>query len=55
LFCLRRREITAIFLALRGFTAFSDSAEPEKVMDVLRSYHAEMGSSSSSSEDAAAA
>jgi class 3 adenylate cyclase len=38
-----RREITAIFLDLRGFTAFSDSAEPEEVIALLRSYHAEMG------------
>ena len=38
-----RREITVVFLDLRGFTAFSDSAEPEEVMDVLRGYHAEMG------------
>lgn len=38
-----RREITVVFLDLRGFTAFSDSAEPEEVMDVLRGYHAQMG------------
>lgn len=38
-----RREITAVFLDLRGFTAFSDSAEPEEVMALLRSYHKEMG------------
>jgi adenylate cyclase len=38
-----RREITVVFLDLRGFTAFSDSAEPEEVMELLRSYHAEMG------------
>jgi adenylate cyclase len=38
-----RREITVVFLDLRGFTAFSDGAEPEEVMDVLRGYHAEMG------------
>jgi adenylate cyclase len=38
-----RREITSIFLDLRGFTAFSDSAEPEEVMALLRSYHMEMG------------
>jgi class 3 adenylate cyclase len=42
-FTSRRREITAIFLDLRGFTAFSDSAEPEEVMALLRTYHAEMG------------
>ena len=38
-----RRDITAIFLDLRGFTAFSDGAEPEEVMAVLRTYHTEMG------------
>ena len=43
LFKSERREITSIFLDLRGFTAFSDSAEPEEVMALLRSYHTEMG------------
>lgn len=43
LFKSHRREITAMFLDLRGFTAFSDSAEPEEVIALLRSYHAEMG------------
>ena len=43
LFKTHRREITVVFLDLRGFTAFSDSAEPEEVMDCLRHYHAEMG------------
>lgn len=43
LFRTHRREITIVFLDLRGFTAFSDSAEPEEVMDFLRHYHAEMG------------
>ena len=38
-----RREITAVFLDLRGFTAFSDSVEPEELMELLRTYHAEMG------------
>jgi class 3 adenylate cyclase len=44
LFKTHRREITIVFLDLRGFTAFSDTAEPEEVMDFLRDYHAEMGS-----------
>jgi adenylate cyclase len=43
LFKSHRREITVVFLDLRGFTAFSDGAEPEEVMDVLRGYHGEMG------------
>jgi len=38
-----RRDITVVFLDLRGFTAFAETAEPEEVMAVLREYHAEMG------------
>ncbi len=38
-----RREATAVFADLRGFTAFSDTAEPEEVLRVLREYHAAMG------------
>ena len=38
-----RREITVVFLDLRGFTSFAENAEPEEVMGVLREYHAEMG------------
>src|SRR5881296_2813773 len=38
-----RRDITVVFLDLRGFTAFAETAEPEEVMGVLREYHAEMG------------
>jgi adenylate cyclase len=38
-----RREVTVVFIDLRGFTAFSDCAEPEEVIGFLRSYHAEMG------------
>jgi adenylate cyclase len=43
LFKTHRREITIVFLDLRGFTAFSDNSEPEEVMDFLRHYHGEMG------------
>jgi len=43
LFRTHRREITIVFLDLRGFTAFSDNAEPEEVMEFLRHYHSEMG------------
>ena len=38
-----RRDVTVVFLDLRGFTAFSETADPEEVMGVLREYHAEMG------------
>jgi class 3 adenylate cyclase/CheY-like chemotaxis protein len=38
-----RRDITVVFLDLRGFTAFAETAEPEDVMRVLRAYHTEMG------------
>jgi class 3 adenylate cyclase len=38
-----RRDVTVVFLDLRGFTAFAETAEPEEVMSVLREYHAEMG------------
>src|SRR5262252_9183706 len=38
-----RREVTVIFLDLRGFTAFAETAEPEEVMGVLREYHTAMG------------
>jgi class 3 adenylate cyclase len=38
-----RREVTVVFVDLRGFTAFAETAEPEEVMNVLREYHAEMG------------
>jgi len=38
-----RREVTVVFLDLRGFTAFAETAEPEELMAVLRDYHAEMG------------
>ena len=38
-----RREITVVFLDLRGFTAFTETADPEEVMSVLREYHGAMG------------
>jgi class 3 adenylate cyclase len=40
-----RREITAVFLDLRGFTAFTDRADPEEVLDLLRAYHETLGRS----------
>src|ERR1700680_1646152 len=38
-----RREITVVFCDLRGFTAFSESAAPEDVLGVLRTYHEVLG------------
>src|SRR5213596_2527047 len=38
-----RREITVVYLDLRGFTAFAEVAEPEEVMGVLREYHQATG------------
>jgi class 3 adenylate cyclase len=38
-----RREITALFCNLRGFTGFSESSDPEDVMALLREYHAAIG------------
>ena len=38
-----RREITVVFTDLRGFTAFSETAEPEEVISILREYHAALG------------
>jgi len=35
-----RREVTVVFCDLRGFTAFSEIAEPEEVIGVLADYHA---------------
>ena len=39
-----RRAITVLFCDLRGFTAFSETADPEEVMSVLAEYHAVLGS-----------
>jgi len=39
----RRREVVALFCDLRGFTGFSETAEPEDVMSVLDEYHAAVG------------
>ena len=38
-----RREIIAVFLDLRGFTAFTDRADPEEVLELLRAYHGTLG------------
>lgn len=34
-----RREIAVLFVDLRGFTSFAETAEPEEVMAVLREFH----------------
>ncbi|MEO8135566.1 MAG: PAS-domain containing protein [Betaproteobacteria bacterium] len=39
----RRTEITVVFVDLRGFTGFTETAEPEEVMSVLGEYHAQLG------------
>jgi class 3 adenylate cyclase len=38
-----RRDVAVVFLDLRGFTAFAETADPEEVMGVLREYHEAMG------------
>lgn len=38
-----RREVTVVFVDLRGFTAFAETGEPEVVMQALADYHAAMG------------
>jgi adenylate cyclase len=38
-----RRDIVVVFCDLRGYTAFSETAEPEDVMAVLREFHAALG------------
>jgi class 3 adenylate cyclase len=38
-----RREISVLFCDIRGFTAFTESNEPEEVMSVLAEYHRTMG------------
>ena len=38
-----RRIATSLFADLRGFTSFSESADPEEVLGVLRQYHETMG------------
>jgi len=38
-----RRDVTVLFCDLRGFTAFSESAEPEEVMNILSEYYGGVG------------
>ena len=38
-----RQEIAAVFVDLRGFTAFTETSDPEDVMQVINEYHEAMG------------
>jgi adenylate cyclase len=38
-----RREIVVVFCDLRGYTAFTETAEPEEVLKFLREYHGTLG------------
>jgi adenylate cyclase len=38
-----RREIVVVFCDLRGYTALTETAEPEEVLDFLREYHGALG------------
>src|SRR6516164_6587286 len=38
-----RRGIVVVFCDLRGYTAFTETAEPEEVLDFLRQYHGALG------------
>jgi class 3 adenylate cyclase len=38
-----RRDIVVVFCDLRGHTAFTETAEPEEVLDFLREYHGALG------------
>jgi adenylate cyclase len=43
LLAAHRREISAVFCDIRGFTGFAETAEPEEVLDILSEYQREMG------------
>jgi class 3 adenylate cyclase/CheY-like chemotaxis protein len=38
-----RRDVSVVFCDLRGFTAFTETSEPEEVMAVLHDYHENLG------------
>jgi adenylate cyclase len=40
---LHRAQVTVLFSDLRGFTAFSETAEPEEVLDILNQYYTAVG------------
>src|SRR4029079_14537466 len=44
-----RKEITVVFIDLRGFTAFVERSDPEEVMTVLKEYQTAMGDLGSAS------
>jgi len=39
----RRRDITVVFIDIRGFTAFTEQEEPEVVMQMLQTYYSIVG------------
>ena len=40
----RRMDVTVLFSDIRGFTTFSETRDPEQVLEVLNAYHEEMTS-----------
>tara|TARA_B110001454_G_scaffold171291_1_gene162079 strand:- start:113083 stop:114174 length:1092 start_codon:yes stop_codon:yes gene_type:complete len=42
---LHRAQVTVLFSDLRGFTAFSETAEPEEVLEILNHYYKAVGAS----------
>lgn len=40
---LHRAQVTVLFSDLRGFTAFSETAEPEEVLEILNHYYTAVG------------
>jgi class 3 adenylate cyclase len=43
LLAAERREVTVVFIDLRGFTMFTQTSDPEEVGRVLHEFHAEVG------------
>jgi adenylate cyclase len=39
----QRAEITVVFCDLRGYTAFADRAQPERILEMLKEYHDVLG------------
>jgi class 3 adenylate cyclase len=40
---IHRRQVAAVFLDMRGYTAFTETSDPEDVMRIIGEYHAAMG------------